>query len=101
MNKDQKDDSGFIFGIVVGAIIGAVVAIVIHQQDKDEVVRQLKTKINQILNPQSVSGSSQKPSRRQKIKTNQLIAQKISQPKPRSVKKPKTPTFDLELQHLG
>ncbi len=73
MTDSQKDDSGFVFGIIIGAIIGAVVAIVIHQQDKDEVIKQLKTKIEQVFNPH--------PSPRRKIKTNQ--------PKPRPIKKPK------------
>ena len=45
MNKEEKTNSGFIFGLTLGAAVGALSAILINKNSETEVVKNFESKI--------------------------------------------------------
>lgn len=43
--SDNQNNSGFTFGLLLGAIIGAIVAIYIYKNNKSDIFKKLKEKL--------------------------------------------------------
>lgn len=48
-NCDCHQNSSFIFGLVFGLIIGALIAVLIYKNNKEEVFKNLKKKLNKFF----------------------------------------------------
>ncbi|MDP4010228.1 MAG: hypothetical protein Q8P53_04585 [Candidatus Shapirobacteria bacterium] len=44
-HEDNSSSASFMFGIIIGAIAGAIIAVLIYRNNKNEVIKTLKNKI--------------------------------------------------------
>ena len=48
-NVDEKNNSGFIFGLTLGAAIGALSAVLINKNSEDQVVQNFESKVKEFF----------------------------------------------------
>lgn len=50
MSEKQNNSGSFIFGLVLGAVIGAVIAVIIYKNNKNKVLKDLQTRLQDFFN---------------------------------------------------
>lgn len=45
MNKEEKNNSGFVFGLTLGAAVGALAAVLINKNNDKEIVQNFESKV--------------------------------------------------------
>lgn len=58
---DNHQNSSFIFGLIIGLVIAAIIAIVIHKNNRQDVLLKLKKQIEKFLSAIGRSASGGKP----------------------------------------